>query len=56
MTVIRLPRISYVPISGEADSRSLALVYPRANRRPAALNLVELAQRSITPSKRARPG
>ena len=50
--------VSVCPVIGVADRLAgVGVPQPqRAKRRPAALNLVELAQRSITPSKRARPG
>jgi DNA-binding transcriptional LysR family regulator len=44
MTHIRLPRIRYVPIVEETDSRTLVLAHPRRARRQAALNLIELAR------------
>jgi DNA-binding transcriptional LysR family regulator len=55
MTSIRLPRIRYVPIDEEADSRTLVLVRPRRTRRQAALNMFELARRLAVPAKRVRP-
>jgi DNA-binding transcriptional LysR family regulator len=50
MTSIHAPRVRYIPVSDETESRLLALVSARGANRPAVANFIELASK-LSPSR-----